>query len=174
MTLPYCYCINKVYLTTIHNHASHFNSDTYIPHDMMIMLPPSSHLLVFSFKGQSKDEVALPPFPGAVDVNHQLVVLAALIQNRREALERIVGEGDRNCIWVLRMNINAFANLCELLQVQEGLKEDGHVRFCRSRETISKYFNKVLMVVIRIQSILFSKATLVEENCLDPTWRRFK
>ncbi|RYQ85722.1 hypothetical protein Ahy_B10g105308 [Arachis hypogaea] len=36
---------------------------------------------------------------------------------RREALERIVGEGDRNCIWELRMNTNAFANLCELLQV---------------------------------------------------------
>ncbi|RYR79849.1 hypothetical protein Ahy_A01g004652 [Arachis hypogaea] len=46
---------------------------------------------------------------------------------RREALERIVGEGDRNCIWELRMNTNTFANLCEFLQVQEGLKEDGHV-----------------------------------------------
>ncbi|XLR47412.1 hypothetical protein S83_032072, partial [Arachis hypogaea] len=117
---------------------------------------------------------------------------------RREALERIVGEGDRNCIWELRMNANAFANLCELLQVQGGLTEDGHVslpeqvttfliilahhkknrslqvRFCRSGETVIKYFNKILKVVIRIQSILFSKATLVEENCLDPTWRKFK
>ncbi|RYR41797.1 hypothetical protein Ahy_A08g038215 [Arachis hypogaea] len=46
---------------------------------------------------------------------------------RREALEHIVGEGDRNCIWELRMNTNAFANLCELLQVQGGLTEDGHV-----------------------------------------------
>ncbi|RYR78990.1 hypothetical protein Ahy_A01g003849 [Arachis hypogaea] len=46
---------------------------------------------------------------------------------RCEALERIVGEGDRNCIWELRMNTNAFANLCELLQVQRGLKEDSHV-----------------------------------------------
>ncbi|XLR57577.1 hypothetical protein S83_008249, partial [Arachis hypogaea] len=45
---------------------------------------------------------------------------------RREALERIVGEGDRNCIWELRMNTNAFANLCELLEVQGGLNEDGH------------------------------------------------
>ncbi|XLR27412.1 hypothetical protein S83_055312, partial [Arachis hypogaea] len=46
---------------------------------------------------------------------------------RRETLERIVGEGDRNYIWELRMNTNAFANLCELFQVQGGLKEDGHV-----------------------------------------------
>ncbi|XLR49560.1 hypothetical protein S83_000232, partial [Arachis hypogaea] len=80
---------------------------------------------------------------------------------RREALERIVGEGDRNCIWELRMNTNTFANLCEFLQVQEGLKEDGHVSLPEQD-------------VIRIQSILFAKATLVEEDCLDPTWRRFK
>ncbi|XP_020973031.1 protein ALP1-like [Arachis ipaensis] len=46
---------------------------------------------------------------------------------RREALEHVVGEGDRNCIWELRMNTNAFANLCNLLQVQGGLTEDGHV-----------------------------------------------
>ncbi|XLR64863.1 hypothetical protein S83_015535, partial [Arachis hypogaea] len=117
---------------------------------------------------------------------------------RCEALEHIVGEGDRNCIWELRMKTNAFANFCELLEVQGELKEDGHVslleqvatfliilahhkkkhslqvRFCRSGETVSKYFNKVLKVVIRIQSILFAKATPVEEDCLDPTWRRFK
>ncbi|XP_057724167.1 uncharacterized protein LOC130940135 [Arachis stenosperma] len=117
---------------------------------------------------------------------------------RRETLERIVGEGDRNCIWELRMNTNAFANLCELLQVQGGLIEDGHVslpeqvvtfliilahhkknrslqvRFCRSGETVSKYFNKVLKAVIRIQGMLFAKATPVAEDCVDPTWRRFK
>ncbi|RYR44016.1 hypothetical protein Ahy_A08g040398 [Arachis hypogaea] len=117
---------------------------------------------------------------------------------RREALERIVGEGDRNYIWELRMNTNAFANLCELLQVQGGLTEDGHVslpeqvatfliilahhkknrslqvRFCRSGETVSKYFNKVLKFVIRIQGMLFAKATPIAEDCMDPTWRRFK
>ncbi|XLR01106.1 hypothetical protein S83_067304, partial [Arachis hypogaea] len=117
---------------------------------------------------------------------------------RREALERIVGEGDRNCIWELRMNTNAFANLCELLQVQGRLTEDGHVSlpeqvatfliilahhkknrslqviFCRSGETVSKYFNKVLKAVIRIQGMLFAKATPVAEDCVDPTWRRFK
>ncbi|XLR51293.1 hypothetical protein S83_001965 [Arachis hypogaea] len=46
---------------------------------------------------------------------------------RHEALERIIGKSDRNCIWELRMNTNIFANLCELLQVQGGLIEDGHV-----------------------------------------------
>ncbi|XLR38617.1 hypothetical protein S83_023277, partial [Arachis hypogaea] len=117
---------------------------------------------------------------------------------RREALEHVVGKGDRNCIWELRIHTNAFANLCELLQVQGGLIEDGHVslleqvttfliilahhkkncslqvRFCKSGEIVSKYFNKVLKAVIRIQRILFAKATPVEEDCLDPTWRRSK
>ncbi|RYR77201.1 hypothetical protein Ahy_A01g001654 [Arachis hypogaea] len=49
---------------------------------------------------------------------------------RHEALERIVGKSDRNCIWELRMNTNIFANLCELLQVQGGLIEDGHLFVC--------------------------------------------
>ncbi|XP_025661458.1 protein ANTAGONIST OF LIKE HETEROCHROMATIN PROTEIN 1-like [Arachis hypogaea] len=117
---------------------------------------------------------------------------------RRDALERIIGEGDRNCIWELRMNTNAFANLCELLQVQGGLCEDGQVslpeqvvtfliilahhkknrslqvRFCRSGETVSKYFNKVLKAIIRMQNLLFAKASTVEEDCIDPTWRMFK
>ncbi|KAL4287704.1 hypothetical protein AHAS_Ahas19G0212800 [Arachis hypogaea] len=70
---------------------------------------------------------------------------------RREALKHIVGEGDRNYICELRMNTNVFANLCELLQVQGGLKEDGHVSLPEQ-------------AVIRIQSILFAKATPVEED----------
>ncbi|RYR61457.1 hypothetical protein Ahy_A04g018636 isoform E [Arachis hypogaea] len=96
------------------------------------------------------------------------------------------------------MNTNAFANLCELLQVQGGLCEDGQVslleqvatfliilahhkknrslqvRFCRSGETVSKYFNKVLKAIIRMQNLLFAKASPVEEDCIDPTWRKFK
>ena len=117
---------------------------------------------------------------------------------RRDALERIIGVGDRNCIWELRMNLNAFAILCELLQVQGGLTEDGRVsiaeqivtfliilghhkknrsiqvRFYRSGETISRYFNKVLCSVIRVQSLLFAKAEPVPEDCVDPRWKWFK
>ncbi|XLR61941.1 hypothetical protein S83_012613 [Arachis hypogaea] len=59
------------------------------------------------------------------------------------------------------MNTNTFANLCELLEVQGRLKDDGHISLPKQ-------------AVIRIQSILFAKATPVEEDCLDPTWRRFK
>ncbi|XLR23143.1 hypothetical protein S83_051043 [Arachis hypogaea] len=91
------------------------------------------------------------------------------------------------------MNTNAFVNLCELFRVQGGLREDGQVsfaeqvatfliilahhnknhslqvRFCRFRKTVSKYFNKILKAVIRIQSLLFAKASPVEEDCIDPT-----
>ncbi|XP_016199600.1 uncharacterized protein LOC107640603 [Arachis ipaensis] len=118
---------------------------------------------------------------------------------RRDALDNIIGEGrDRNCIWELRMNLNAFATLCELLQVQGGLDEDGHVgigeqvatfliilahhtknrsiqvRFYRYGETISRYFHKVLRSVLRVQSILFAKADPVSEDCVDPRWKWFK
>ncbi|XP_052109526.1 uncharacterized protein LOC107465136 [Arachis duranensis] len=118
---------------------------------------------------------------------------------RRDALDNIIGEGgDRNCIWELRMSLNAFATLCELLQVQGGLDEDGHVgigeqvatfliilahhtknrsvqvRFYRSGETISRYFHKVLCSVLRVQSILFAKADPVPEDCVDPRWKWFK
>ncbi|XP_074592480.1 uncharacterized protein LOC141848346 [Curcuma longa] len=117
---------------------------------------------------------------------------------RRDALERIIGVGDRNCIWELRMNVNAFVILCELLKVKGGLTEDGRVsiaeqiiifliilghhkknrslqvRFYRSGETISRYFNRVLYSIIRVQSLLFAKAEPVLEGCVDPRWKWFK
>ncbi|RYR39873.1 hypothetical protein Ahy_A09g045510 [Arachis hypogaea] len=47
---------------------------------------------------------------------------------RRDELDNIIGEGgDRNCIWELRMSLNALTTLCELLQIQGGLDKDGHV-----------------------------------------------
>ncbi|XP_072062175.1 protein ANTAGONIST OF LIKE HETEROCHROMATIN PROTEIN 1-like [Arachis hypogaea] len=103
---------------------------------------------------------------------------------RRDALDNIIGEGgDRNCIWELRMSLNEFSTLCELLQVQGGLDEDGHVGigekvatfliilahhtkncnvqvlFYRSGETISRYFYK---------------ADPVPQDCVDPRWKWFK
>ncbi|XP_020963752.1 uncharacterized protein LOC110265218 [Arachis ipaensis] len=48
------------------------------------------------------------------------------------------------------------------------------VRFYRSGETISRYFQKVLCSVFRVQSILFAKADPVPEDCVDPRWKWFK
>ncbi|XLR01268.1 hypothetical protein S83_067466 [Arachis hypogaea] len=96
------------------------------------------------------------------------------------------------------MSLNAFTNLCELLQVRCGLEEDGHVgigeqiatflnilahhtknrsvqvRFYRSGETVSMYFYKVLCSILHVQSILFATADPVPEDCVDPRWKWFK
>ncbi|XLR27697.1 hypothetical protein S83_055597, partial [Arachis hypogaea] len=98
---------------------------------------------------------------GYLPVNGRQVSLGRRINSkiRHDALEHVVGEGDRNYIWELRMNSN--------------YKEDFE-RMVKSRETISKYFNKVLKAVICIQSILFAKTLPVEDDCIDPTWRMFK
>ncbi|XLR15618.1 hypothetical protein S83_043556 [Arachis hypogaea] len=52
-------------------------------------------------------------------------------------------------------------------------KED-FVRMVKFGKTVSKYFNKVLKAIIRMQNFLFTKASPVEEDCIDPTWRKFK
>ncbi|XLR07595.1 hypothetical protein S83_035533, partial [Arachis hypogaea] len=41
-------------------------------------------------------------------------------------------------------------------------------------ETISRYFNKVLYSVIRVQSLLFAKAVPVPDDFIDPRWKWFK
>ncbi|QHO00909.1 uncharacterized protein DS421_13g410380 [Arachis hypogaea] len=102
---------------------------------------------------------------------------------RRNVLSRIIGGGDRNCIWELRMSVDALGRLCELLKVQGGLSDECHVnipeqviifliilahhkknrtlqvRFYRSGETISKYFNKVLSSVLCVQSLFLFQMT---------------
>ncbi|MED6216203.1 hypothetical protein PIB30_116563 [Stylosanthes scabra] len=96
------------------------------------------------------------------------------------------------------MSVDALGRLCELLKVQGGLTDECHVsiseqvtifliilahhkknrtlqvRFYRSGETISRYFNKVLSSVIRVQSLLFAKADPVLDDCIDPRWKWFK
>ncbi|XLR22851.1 hypothetical protein S83_050751 [Arachis hypogaea] len=96
------------------------------------------------------------------------------------------------------MSVDALGRLCELLKVQGGLSDECHVnipeqviifliilahhkknrtlqvRFYRSGETISKYFNKVLTSVICVQSLLFAKPVPVPDDCIDPRWKWFK
>ncbi|RYQ99192.1 hypothetical protein Ahy_B07g087087 [Arachis hypogaea] len=101
---------------------------------------------------------------------------------RRDALERIIGKGDRNYIWELRMNTNAFANLMTSRGWSSKLVEAS----CNFFNYLSASQKKIVvykldfvgsekqLAVIRIQSILFAKASPVEEDCVDPTRRRFK
>ncbi|XP_025625148.1 uncharacterized protein [Arachis hypogaea] len=96
------------------------------------------------------------------------------------------------------MSVDVLGRLCELRKVQGGLRDECRVsipeqvitfliilahhkknctlqvRFYRSGETISRYFNKVLSSVIRIQRLLFAKAVPIPDGCIDPRWKWFK
>ncbi|KAJ9556527.1 hypothetical protein OSB04_011141 [Centaurea solstitialis] len=96
------------------------------------------------------------------------------------------------------MDRNVFAILCELLKPRGGLLEDGEVtieeqvaifvnilahhtknrclpvRFYRSGETISRYVHRVLSALLRLQDILFTKPTPVDDDCTDRRWKWFK
>ncbi|KAB2617675.1 hypothetical protein D8674_013544 [Pyrus ussuriensis x Pyrus communis] len=108
---------------------------------------------------------------------------------RREEINRITRLSDTNCLWELRMDRNAFAVLCDLLQTHGGLVDDGHVtieeqvatfvnilaqhnknrsmqvRFVRSSETISRYIHRVLCAFLSLQDVLFAKPTPIPEDC---------
>ena len=107
-------------------------------------------------------------------------------------------ENDIFCISELRMDRRTLVILCELIRHDENIKQDGLVtleeqvciflhilahhtknrtivsRFCRSGETISRYFNSVLKAVLRLHDILLKKPDPVRENCTDDRWKIFK
>ena len=88
--------------------------------------------------------------------------------------------------------------LCELLRRDGHVKQDGLVtieeqvcmflhklahhaknrtivsRFCRSGETISRYFNSVLNGILRLHGTLLRQPDHVPENCTDDRWKMFK
>ena len=117
---------------------------------------------------------------------------------RGSVIDRIIKSSDCNCIWELRMCRNTFAKLCELLKIQGGLIEDGklmieeqvaiflnilahhkknrdiQVTYYRSGETISRYFQNVLFVVLRLHELLLAKPEPVPQDCTDERWKYFK
>ncbi|XP_024993963.1 uncharacterized protein LOC112527510 [Cynara cardunculus var. scolymus] len=134
-----------------------------------------------------------------MDRNHILVVVKVL-KSYIDLLILLVNFAncDIICVNELRMDRNAFAILCELLKTRGGLLDDGNVtieeqvatfvnilahhtknrclqvRFYRSGETISRYVHRVLSALLRLQDILFSKPTPVEDDCTDRRWKWFK
>ena len=105
---------------------------------------------------------------------------------------------DVHCISQLRMDRRTFGTLCELLRRDGHVKQDGLVtveeqvcmflhilahhaknrtivsRFCRSGETISRYFNSVLNGILRLHETLLRQPDPVPENCTDDRWKMFK
>ncbi|KAL4562308.1 hypothetical protein LXL04_034508 [Taraxacum kok-saghyz] len=93
----------------------------------------------------------------------------------------LVYESDDTCLQQLRMNRTAFFKLCRMLEIDGKLKASRYLQideqvaiflhvlahhvknrvvkfpFRRSGETISKHFNNVVNVVIRLEQKLFKK-----------------
>ncbi|KAK9078046.1 hypothetical protein SSX86_002103 [Deinandra increscens subsp. villosa] len=117
---------------------------------------------------------------------------------RKEYMHRLVYESDETCLHQLRMNRATFVSLCNMMETGGRLKASKylevdeqvaiflyvlahHVKnrvvkfyFRRSGETISKYFNKVLNAVIRLESELFKKPEPISETSTDERWKWFK
>ncbi|CAA0820171.1 Unknown protein, partial [Striga hermonthica] len=113
-------------------------------------------------------------------------------------MRRLVDVSDTTCLENLRMDRNSFGRLCYLLESSGGLRPSRNVApseqiaiflsvlahhkknvtlkldFVRSGRTISKYFNRVLDAVIRVQWILAVHPKAVEADCVDERWKWFK
>ncbi|KAL5555100.1 hypothetical protein UlMin_037336 [Ulmus minor] len=126
--------------------------------------------------------------------NHTFVRL----ETHLSVLDNVLKHSDIEYINELRMDRNTFGLLCELLHLNGKLKNDGsvtieeqvcmllhilahHVKnrtirnmFIRLGETISRYFNLVLNVVLRLQGILLEAPNPVSENFTNEIWKWFK
>ncbi|KAJ9541768.1 hypothetical protein OSB04_028274 [Centaurea solstitialis] len=118
--------------------------------------------------------------------------------NRRENMMRMVYESDVTSIVNIRMNIDAFSTLCDILENRGGLKNSKNMlvdeqvamflhtlahnaknrilvnRFHRSGETISRYFKLVLNVVCRLHKEFYKSPVPVPDNETDERWKWFK
>ena len=106
----------------------------------------------------------------------------------RQYVHQLAYASDVICRDQLRMNRNAFTNLCTLLETRGGLKAYKYLQveeqvamflhtiahyeknrvikfhFMRSGQTVSKYFNNVLHSIIRLHGVLFVKPESVADN----------
>ena len=119
-------------------------------------------------------------------------------ETRVEELDRLIHGSAATCIEQLRMDRHTFTILCELLRTSGRLKvardvavEEqvaifvhilGHhiknrvikYRFNRSGETVSRYFNTVLNVVLLLQGVLLRTPNPIPNDCSNERWRWFK
>ncbi|CAL1366967.1 unnamed protein product [Linum trigynum] len=113
-------------------------------------------------------------------------------------MRRTIELSDSRCIHKVRMNRTLFRKLCELLVSEGGLNGTDDVGidemvmiflvtighnvknrilqqdFCRSGQTISKVFHKVLRSILRLHPILIPQPTPIPENSDDAKWKFFK
>ena len=110
----------------------------------------------------------------------------------------MVFNGDLECLENTRMEKHSFHRLCDMLKttgrlsairnmnVEEMVAMFLHIvahdvktrvikrQFARSRETISRQFNKVLNSIIHLYDDLLEKPEPVPEDSIDSIWKWFK
>lgn len=113
-------------------------------------------------------------------------------------LHELVGLSNYTCLNNLRMSRDSFSRLVFLLENVVGLRPTRNVTvveqvamflsilshhkknvvlqtdFKRSGYTVSKYFNRVLLCILKLHSILFVTPTPISDNCTDERWKHFK
>ncbi|KAL0411287.1 UNVERIFIED_CONTAM: hypothetical protein Slati_3718400 [Sesamum latifolium] len=124
--------------------------------------------------------------------------LNSRIPDQIRNLHRLVSLSDSSCLHNLRMDRNAFGQLCYILEYSGGMSSTKHVtvaeqvaiflsvvahhkkncvvkhNFLRSGRTVSKHFHVVLNTLYKMSHVFLAKATPVTDDCSDPRWRWFK
>ncbi|KAL0555913.1 hypothetical protein IC582_004415 [Cucumis melo] len=143
--------------------------------------------MLLTLEALMNDNKRLPQTP--YDTRHRI---------RQLAYFRMIHEYDIVCRESTRMDRRTFAILCHLLRTVSGLSSTEivdieeivamflHVlahdvknrviqrEFVRSGETVSQYFNIVLLSVVRLYEELIKKPALVINNCNDQRWKCFE
>lgn len=118
--------------------------------------------------------------------------------DRSRYIHRLIYTSDTTCHEQLRMDRHTFKRLVIMLQTIGRLKSTRNLavieqvaiflyilahhqknrtmkmNFLRSEETVSRYFNKVLNAVLRLQGHLLKAPSPVREDSSDVKWRWFK
>ena len=118
--------------------------------------------------------------------------------SRRVYIRKLLYTTDCSCFNLVRMNRITFDNLCLLLDIKGGLRPTRNMlvdeqvalflhildhdmknrviqfNFGRSGETVSRYFNMVLMAMMRLTEELYEKSEPIPANSTDLRWKWFE
>ena len=119
------------------------------------------------------------------------------MKSRMANLRFVIMENDQVCIVQLRMDRRAFWKFCKMLKVVGKLEINRNIVieemvviffhivahhsknrviqlvFCRSGETISRYFNVVLNAILRLHTYLLKKPEPITETSNNKKWKWF-
>ncbi|KAG8380561.1 hypothetical protein BUALT_Bualt06G0028400 [Buddleja alternifolia] len=124
--------------------------------------------------------------------------MAQRIPDQVSRIYRFTGNNNTDCLDNLRMDMGAFVRLCYLLHNVGGLSDSKHVRMegkvcffltvlahhkknrivkfdhVPSGHTVSKYFNAVLISLLKLHPILLVTPKPVDDECTVARWKHFK